>query len=60
MRQRYRVTLEGSPGRLVAEESGYRILRTARICGWTRTPVPRGYVVTLPSGELLAVLREDR
>ncbi|MFB7823816.1 hypothetical protein [Streptomyces hydrogenans] len=60
-RQRYRVTLEGGGrGRLVSEEACYRLLRTARVCGWERTPVPRGYVVTLPAGDRLAVLREVR
>lgn len=54
------MTLEGSPGRQVAEEAGYRILRMARVPGWPRATVPRGYVLTLPSGGLLAVLREDR
>ncbi|MFC8583171.1 hypothetical protein ACFUGD_01135 [Streptomyces sp. NPDC057217] len=57
---RYRVTAEGSRGRLVAEETCYRLLRTARTLGWERTPVARGYVVTLPSGTLVAVLREER
>ena len=57
---RYRVTAEGSRGRLVDESTCYRILRTARVRGWERTAVPRGYVVTLPSGGMLAVLREVR
>lgn len=56
----YRVTFEttGVTG-VVDDATHWRLVRQARERGWALTPVRRGWVVTLPSGALMAVLRES-
>lgn len=54
----YRVTLESGLAALVGDEAHARLVTQARERGWGVTPVRRGWVVTLPSGALVAVLRE--
>jgi hypothetical protein len=42
----------------VDDDVHWRLVRQARERGWGLTPVRRGWVVTLPSGGMVAVLRE--
>jgi hypothetical protein len=56
----FRVSFEWGGSTLV-DVVAYRLfIREAYTKGWPRTRVPRGYVVTLPSGRLVALLRELR
>ncbi len=56
---RYRVTLEnGATGR-ADDVTARRILRQAADAGCDRTRVRGGWVVTLPGGGLVALLRES-
>jgi hypothetical protein len=55
----YRLTFESSGVTgLMDYDAHWRLVRQARERGWELTPVRRGWVVTLPSGAMLAVLRE--
>ncbi|MET9959274.1 hypothetical protein ABZ128_09325 [Streptomyces sp. NPDC006326] len=55
---RYRVTFESGAWALVDIEGYWRLLRQAGERGWALTQVRAGHVVTLPSGALVAMLRE--
>ncbi|WP_158943552.1 hypothetical protein [Streptomyces sp. NRRL S-378] len=52
------MTFESGITGVVDDEVRSRLLRQARERGWNTTPVRRGHVVTLPSGAMVAVLRE--
>ncbi len=56
---RYRVTLESGPSVLVDDVAQRHLLRQAARRGDERTRVRGGWVVTLPGGALIAVLRES-
>ncbi|MGW6638525.1 hypothetical protein [Streptomyces cyaneofuscatus] len=56
---RYRVTLESGPSMLVDDVAQRHFLRQAVRRGDERTRVRGGWVVTLPGGALVALLRES-
>lgn len=56
---RYRVTLESGPSALVDDVAQRHLLRQAVRRGHGRTRVRGGWVVTLPGGALVALLRES-
>ncbi|MFJ3248379.1 hypothetical protein [Streptomyces sp. NPDC086782] len=53
----YRVTLQCGASGVVDELSRRRLLRQAEERGWERTRVRGGHVVTLPEGEMVAILK---
>ena len=56
----FRVSFEWGGSTLVDVVAYRYFIREAYTKGWPRTRVPRGYVVTLPSGRLVALLKELR
>lgn len=56
---RYRVTLESGPSVVIDDVAQRHFLRQAVRRGDERTRVRGGWVVTLPGGALVALLRES-
>jgi hypothetical protein len=56
---RYRVTLECGASGLVDDVRYRHLLRQAVTCGYGRTRVRGGYVLTLPAGALVALIAEE-
>lgn len=56
---RYRVTFESGCSAVVDDVAQRHFLRQASRAGYDRTKVRGGWVVTLPGGALVAVLRES-
>ncbi|WP_228973451.1 hypothetical protein [Streptomyces sp. DH12] len=54
----YRLTYEDGTHRVVSRLALSRFLRLAAALGSGQTPVRRGWVVTLPGGSLVAVIKE--
>ncbi|MGW0468270.1 hypothetical protein ACWDX6_23840 [Streptomyces sp. NPDC003027] len=53
--ERYRVTHEDGRWGIVDVVTYRHVIREARARGWSRTRVPRGYVLTMPTGRLVAL-----